>query len=128
MKFACLLLLVLTWSCTHVETGQPQVLVPQQGSAPDGAADIESFVQPKLADFNSCYEAERQRNPKAAGKVLFAFTVLRNGHTSEVRLLASTIESPLLEGCLVGKMEAWQFPPNPKGQDIKVRYPFSFQP
>jgi hypothetical protein len=33
-----------------------------------------------------------------------------------------------MEGCLLGKIEAWQFPPQKDGQLVKVRYPFSFQP
>jgi TonB family protein len=123
-----LFLAFLLASCTHVESGQPQVIPSKQGQPAPEANDIESLVRPKLSDFNSCYKVEQQNNPQAAGKVLMGFTILRDGRTSDVRLLASTLKSPAMEGCLVGRIEAWQFPPPKDGQEIKVRYPFSFQP
>lgn len=130
MKFPgrLLILAFLFASCTHVESGQPQVIPSKQGQTTPEADDIESLVRPKVSDFNSCYKEEQQLNPKAAGKVLLSFTIQKDGRTSDVRLLASTLKSPNMEGCLVGKIEAWQFPPPRDGQEIKVRYPFSFQP
>ncbi len=129
MKFPCrLLILAFLFSCSHVETGQPQIVPSKQGQASPEADDIEGLVRPKLADFNSCYKDEQQSNAKANGKILFGFTILKDGRTSDVRLLASTLKSPQMEGCLVGRIEAWQFPPPRGGQDVKVRYPFSFQP
>jgi TonB family protein len=123
-----LILAFLLTSCTHVETGQPQVMPSQGGQAAPEADDVESLVRPKVSDFNSCYKEEQLQNPKASGKVLLSFTIQKDGRTSDVRLLASTMKSPNMEGCLVGKIEAWQFPPPRNGQEIKVRYPFSFQP
>ena len=115
-------------ACTHsIETGQPTVL--SAGKSTDASrdpSDVESMVKDKLPDLDSCYKEERQRNPLAFGKALFSFDVQRNGRTSDVRLLASTLKSPVMEGCLVGRIEAWQFQPPP--EVLKVRYPFSFQP
>lgn len=115
-------------ACTHVESGQPQVSSQQKGQPAPEAGTIESLVKPKLSDLNACYKEEQRRNPKASGKVMFSFVILKNGRTAEVRLLASTLKSPVMEGCLVGKMEAWQFPVPSDGQELRVRYPFSFEP
>lgn len=123
-----LILALFLTSCTHVESGQPQVMPSQKGQAAPDADDVESLVRPKISDLNACYKDEQQQNPKAFGKVLMSFTIQKDGRTSDVRLLASTLKSPNMEGCLVGKIEAWQFPPPRDGQEIKVRYPFSFQP
>jgi TonB family protein len=123
-----LILALLLTSCTHVESGQPQVIPSKQGQPGPEADDIESLVRPKVSDLNSCYKDEQQMNPKAAGKVLLSFIIQKDGRTNDVRLLASTLKSPNMEGCLVGRIEAWQFPPTRDGQEIKVRYPFSFQP
>ena len=117
-------------SCTHqVETGRPTMAPGGQDRIGAGEMDeVESMVKGKLPDLNSCYKEERQRNPQASGKALFAFTVQKDGHTDEVRLLASTLKSPVMEGCLVGKIESWQLTPPSDGKPMKVRYPFSFQP
>jgi len=130
MKFPCRLFIpALLFSCTpQVETGQPQIVPSKQGEASPEANDIEGLVRPKLSDFNACYKDEQQSNPKAFGKVLFGFTIAKDGRARDVRLLASTLKSASMEGCLVGKIEAWQFPPPRDGQEVKVRYPFSFQP
>jgi TonB family protein len=129
MKFPWrLLILALPFACTHVESGQPQIMPNPTGQPAQAADDVEGMVKPKLGDLNGCYKAEQQNNPKAAGKVLFSFTIQKDGRTRDVRLLASTLQSPSMEGCLVERIEAWQFAPPRSGQEINVRYPFSFQP
>jgi outer membrane biosynthesis protein TonB len=130
MKFPCRpLTLALLSSCTtHVETGQPQIVASKKAETRAEANDIEGLVRPKLSDFDACYKDEQQSNPKAFGKVLFEFTIAQDGRALDVRLLASTLKSASMEGCLLGKIEAWQFPPQKDGQLVKVRYPFSFQP
>ncbi len=124
------LLLSTAWlfACTHnLETGKPTVAPVGVGAMTD-ADDVEGMVKEKLSDLNGCYKEERLSNPKAFGKVLLSFDVRGDGRTSEVRLLASTLKSPNMEGCLVGRVEAWQFAPPKDGKTIKIRYPFSFQP
>jgi hypothetical protein len=117
-------------ACTHqVETGRPTMAPGGVGPIGTGQIDeLESMVKGQLDDLNSCYKEERKRNPEATGKVLFAFIVQKDGSTDEIRLLASTLKSPVMEGCLLGKIEDWQLTPPRDGQPMNVRYPFSFQP
>lgn len=117
------LLALFLWQCTHnVQSGSPQLQGPPGSS--ETAPDVESLVKSKLRDLDSCYEQEKQANPKAKGKALFSFAIEINGKTSGVRLLASTLKSPMMEGCLVNKIESWQFPTQAKV--VLIHYPFAF--
>ena len=125
-----LLVLVLLPACvTDVETGRPEV----QQSTPGAAAGIEddaveTLVKSKVGDLDSCFQEEKRQNPKAQGRVLLAFTILPDGRAREAKILASTLASPVMEGCIVGKMEQWLFPRPRDGRPVQVRYPFAFGP
>ncbi|MCX6131498.1 MAG: AgmX/PglI C-terminal domain-containing protein [Proteobacteria bacterium] len=122
------LLFSLCLACTHeLESGIPKMSGGSSLPSSDGRdSTVEAEVQSKLTDFNQCYQEEKKRDAKAFGKILLVFDILPDGHTDAVRLLASSLKSPVMEGCLVGKVESWIFSRPIDGKPITVRYPFSF--
>ena len=87
---------------------------------------IESLVRQKISDLDVCYQAEKAQNPGAKGRILIAFTIERSGAVSDPRIEYSSFQSPVMEGCVLGRIEQWIFIEAHNLQTLKVRYPFAF--
>ena len=128
-RYGLISLFILCGSCTHaVQSGVPSFPSPEVGPLNQVRAEaVEAQVKSKLRDLDLCYREEKLHNPTASGKIMLSFDVLADGQTTAVRLLASTLRSPVMEGCIVGKVEAWTFSRAAPSEPTHVRYPFSFQ-
>ena len=74
-----------------------------------------------------CYEVELQRHQTLQGRVLVKFVIAANGSVAAVRIESSTLNSPVVERCILAKIKGWRFPPPVGGGLVEVRYPFVFK-
>lgn len=89
---------------------------------------VEEVLRDYASQLRYCYERERVRTPGLAGTLSARFVVGRDGATSEVTLLDSTLGSPEAEACLVGRFERMRFDPPKRRGEATVVVPLTFTP
>ncbi|MEK2688727.1 AgmX/PglI C-terminal domain-containing protein [Bdellovibrio sp. GT3] len=71
-----------------------------------------------------CYEKGLQAQPAIGGRVAVDFVIGPNGRISTARVSQTSLNSRLVEDCMIAKMKNWQFP-KPVGKvNVDVNYPF----
>jgi hypothetical protein len=75
-----------------------------------------------------CYQAALHKDRGAAGRLVVRWMVLGDGRVGGARVESSTVQDPVLVGCIVRLVAAWSFPPPPQAKPILIKYPFYFQP
>lgn len=111
--------------------GQASVSVPPGDPVVSGGLspeEIEAVIRAHLNEIRHCYELLLQRSPNAAGKVAVNFVIGLDGRVQTATVGNSTIDDPIMRGCVTGRVARWKFP-NPRGgQSVTVNYPFVFNP
>jgi hypothetical protein len=78
------------------------------------------------AQLERCYAAALKRKPRMHGRLVYGFTVKRNGQTAAVRKLRGSISDQPLARC-VGRVLADLRYPRPKGGTARVTVPLAFE-
>ena len=90
--------------------------------------DIELNMKKRSGAFKFCYERERKLSPDLEGRVVFRFTIGRDGKVQgEPQVASSTLKSPPVHQCLSKNIKKMSFS-KPQGGVCEVNYPFVFQP
>ena len=74
-----------------------------------------------------CYERELSKNRKLAGTVTVHFTIQSDGRVKPGSTVTSTMNNASVENCLLTSLANLKFPPT-HGDEVRVNYPFNFQP
>jgi TonB family protein len=90
----------------------------------DAIADV---IRRNLGQIRYCYERQLSSNPDLYGKVLVKFTIGAAGEVSGQRVDGSTLQSSMVEGCIMRRMANWKFPEPKGGTQVHVSYPFLFK-
>ncbi len=90
-------------------------------------ASLLAVVRKYAAGIRFCYESELKRNPSLGGKLVVAITVTAAGSVSDATIVQDTLGAAALTSCAIAQIQAWRFPPIPKG-DVAFRAPFVFTP
>lgn len=103
------------------------------GSAPVvlGSLDkslIGRVVKRNMNAIRYCYQRELQKTPVLGGRVAMKFTIEPDGHTADVEVHTSTLPSPAVEACLVGRFQNMRFSETNGGGRVVVTYPLIFRP
>ncbi|MNK11963.1 hypothetical protein D3C87_300140 [compost metagenome] len=71
-----------------------------------------------------CYEKGLQAQPNIGGRVAMDFTIGPAGRITMARVANSSLQSSLVENCMLSRLKSWQFP-RPVGKvNVDVLYPF----
>jgi hypothetical protein len=89
-------------------------------------AAIQRVVNQHMHEVQQCYEVQLLRNPSLQGKVVLDWVIAPSGRVRTARQLSSTLASPAVASCVLGRIRSWAFP-RPVGGSITVRYPFVFR-
>ncbi|MEQ1877255.1 MAG: AgmX/PglI C-terminal domain-containing protein, partial [Bdellovibrionia bacterium] len=73
-----------------------------------------------------CYERGLNRDPSLHGKVVLEWEIGDRGRVLSAKVKSSTLGSPVVEQCMVGRLKTWIFPEPPNDQVAVVAYPFVF--
>lgn len=91
---------------------------------------IASVIVQNRQRFRDCYEAERTKDPAAAGSLTLHFTIDPHGKVLQANVVEprSTLKQPTLHQCALAALNAISFPPSSRGFESQVNYPFDFKP
>lgn len=85
---------------------------------------IAAVIQKNMGQIRFCYEQGLQSDAKLSGRVAIDFTIGGNGLVKAAGVESTTLNSKMIEDCLVMRLKTWQFPLPEGGVDVKVSYPF----
>lgn len=122
------------------QAGYGQIsLVGSAGSAPiplgreaiiGGGLDrdlISDVINRNLGQIRFCYEQGLQSDPALAGRVAVDFTIGGQGQVKVASVGSTTVNSKLVEDCILLRLKTWKFPLPEGGADVKVSYPFALK-
>lgn len=85
---------------------------------------IAAVIQKNMGQIRFCYEQGLQSDVKLSGRVAIDFTIGGNGLVKAASIESTTLNSKMIEDCMVMRLKTWQFPLPEGGVDVKVSYPF----
>ncbi len=83
-------------------------------------------IDAHLDAIKTCYETERAKSPKLAGKVLVKFNIAKDGTVSEAATKSTSLRNEAAEDCINDTVAKASFPPLQGGKIAIVQYPFVF--
>ena len=91
------------------------------------ADQIARVVKKNLGAVRYCYERQLAANPNLYGKIKVQFVIAPTGKVSTQSIKSTTMNSALVEGCILRKIKRWAFPLPKGGTEVAVSYPFYFK-
>lgn len=85
---------------------------------------IAAVIAKNLGQVRFCYEQGLQSDAKLSGRVAVDFVIGGNGLVKVAGVESTTLNSKMIEDCLVMRLKTWKFPLPDGGVDVKVSYPF----
>lgn len=85
---------------------------------------IADVVNRNMGQVRFCYEQGLQGDPALAGRVAIAWTIGASGQVKMANVESTTLNSKLVEECIVMRLRSWKFPLPSGGVDVKVSFPF----
>lgn len=94
-----------------------------------GALDrslIDAVIKRHMNQIRYCYQRELTKNPALKGKLVVKFIIAKDGSVSSANIKSTTMNTPSVENCVVGRFMRMQFPKPKGGGIVIVSYPFIF--
>lgn len=88
---------------------------------------IKNTIVSKQGEFQRCYDTILQSKPETQGRILVHWIISVSGQVSDVKIIESSVNDPMLENCVSQIILSLPFPPPYVGQRVNVEYPFSFK-
>ena len=107
-------------AAAYFEPVQEEALV-QGGLDKD---QIAAVINRHMGEVIYCYEKGLQGNPRLSGRVGMNFTINGAGNVSTASVGRTSLNSAMVEGCIVSRLRNWKFPKPVGGVNVKVSYPF----
>ena len=85
---------------------------------------IADVINRNLGQIRFCYEQGLQGDPALAGRVAVKFVIGGNGAVKTALVDSTSLNSKLVEDCILLRLRTWKFPLPAGGSDVKVSYPF----
>lgn len=107
-------------------TGAAPIGLAQEASVDTGLDRdaIAAVINRNLGQVRFCYEQGLQSSPDLNGRVSVDFTIGGNGIVKTASLGNSSLNSKIVEDCIMMRLKSWKFPLPQGGVDVKVSYPF----
>lgn len=110
--------------------GNASVGILEEETEVEGGLDrevIARVIQSELGQIRYCYERQLSASPDLYGKVQVRFTIGPEGTVLTQSVGSTTLQSPMVEGCILRRIAAWKFPKPKGGTQVLVTYPFLFR-
>lgn len=85
---------------------------------------IADVVNRNMGQIRFCYEQGLQGDPALAGRVAIGWTIGSNGQVKTAQVENTSLNSKLVEDCILLRLRTWKFPLPQGGSDVKVSFPF----
>ncbi|MBC7740940.1 MAG: AgmX/PglI C-terminal domain-containing protein [Bdellovibrionaceae bacterium] len=86
--------------------------------------EIPAVINRHLSEVRFCYEQGLQQKPKLAGRLSMNFMIGPNGAVASAKVMNSSLNHAVVEGCIRDRLKTWNFPKPVGGVTVKVSYPF----
>ena len=93
----------------------------------DGGLDRDAVARVMEANKGQvlfCYEQGLQADPGLAGRIALRFSIGSDGQVGTAAIAASTLNSKIVENCVLQRLKTWQFPIPKGGMEVKISYPY----
>ncbi len=111
-------------------TGNGEVGLEDTESVVEGGLDrevIAAVIRDHLGQVRYCYERQLAASPDLYGKLKVRFTIDANGEVDSQSVTQTTLQSNLIEDCILRRLATWKFPKPKGGTKVIVSYPFLFK-
>ena len=88
---------------------------------------ISDVINRNIGQVRFCYEQGLQGDPALAGRVAVDFTIGGQGQVKVASVGNTTLNSKMVEDCILLRLKTWKFPLPEGGADVKVSYPFALR-
>jgi hypothetical protein len=85
---------------------------------------VRQVIRRHLEEVRYCYEKELARKPDLYGRVITHFLIAGTGKVMSSAVQSSTMNDPLVDGCIAEAVRRWEFPASPSRSTTIVSYPF----
>lgn len=86
--------------------------------------EIAAVINRHLSEVRFCYEQGLQQKPKLSGRLSMNFMISPNGSVGIAKVVNSSLNHAVVEGCIRDRLKTWNFPKPEGGVTVKVSYPF----
>lgn len=107
--------------------GRGEVGLDDEESVVQGGLDrevIAARIREYLGQIRYCYERQLAANSDLHGKIKVNFVIGADGRVNTQSVLQSTLNSTLVEECILRRIARWSFPKPKGGTKVIVSYPF----
>jgi hypothetical protein len=107
-------------------TGAAPIGLSQEATVATGLDrdQIAAVINRNLGQVRFCYEQGLQGDPNLNGRVAVAFVIGGNGAVKTANVENTSLNSKMIEDCIVLRLKSWKFPLPQGGVDVQVSYPF----
>lgn len=88
---------------------------------------IAAVINRNQGQIRFCYEQGLQGDSSLNGRVAVDFTIGGNGLVKAAGVANTTLNSKMVEDCIIMRLKTWKFPLPEGGVDVKVSYPFTLR-
>jgi hypothetical protein len=86
------------------------------------------FLRLHRDELVGCYGKGLEKKPDLAGRLTVQFTVTVHGTAAACKVASSTLDSPVVESCIVAAVRTWEFPRSNCGCESQVSVALEFSP
>lgn len=93
----------------------------------DGGLDRDAVARVMEANKGQvlfCYEQGLRSDSNLAGRIALRFSIGSDGRVSIASVASSTLNSKVVEDCVLQRLKMWQFPIPKGGMEVKISYPY----
>ena len=94
----------------EVGLAEPLIEEPSEDGKATGSRDrdaVAAVVTRHNSAIQFCYQKEVRRNPNLKGKLVVRFVITPQGNIASVNVIASTLNNPAVESCIVERIMRW---------------------
>jgi len=122
-RFAPLMLLVASACGAELRGESSRSVIAPDGGLSAGA--VHEVVRTHVPAVRACYERFAKAEGRPMGVVRFRWNVEPSGAVTSAQVVATTLHSSSIEGCIADELVGWPFPASPRTTEI-AEYPFTF--
>ena len=98
------------------------VIGREGGLAPETVHEV---VRAHAPEVRACYEQFAKAEGRPMGVVRFQWQIEPSGAVASRQVVATTLHSSSIEGCIADSVVRWRFPAAPRPTEV-AEYPFTF--
>ena len=88
--------------------------------------EIRQTISSNRSKFKLCYDEALKRNENLSGRIVVEFDIETQGDVPRAFAIENDTQDTVFGSCIADQLKTIKFPPPPKEEIARVRYPFVF--